>query len=194
MARSTQRDLQMNYLRAILLLISFFLTAAPSFSQTHFLFEDPEPFKNPVQLPTGAVELLQRDMHAASYCPNETTVPAQSLRASQIDLGSGRLAFIVRSLHDCFNGPDHDRFWIVLQTPHAYELVLQGGTVEVTVRREHTHGFPDIETSAASAEGIYTEIYKFNGSTYNASLCTRTILSTSVRGPSKPERVTCRTH
>lgn len=29
--------------------------AGSSFAQTHFLFEDPEPFKNPVQLPVGAV-------------------------------------------------------------------------------------------------------------------------------------------
>lgn len=182
----------MNCLRAILLLVFLFLAAGRSFAQTHFLFEDPEPFKNPVQLPTGAVELLQRGMHAARYCPDQTAVPAQSLRASRIDLGRGRLAFIVRSLHDCFNGPDHDRFWIVLHTAHAYGLLLQGGTVAVTVRSEHTHGFPDIGTDAASPEGIYSEIYKFNGSVYSASLCTRTILSTS--GPSKPERVTCRTH
>jgi hypothetical protein len=74
----------------------------------------------------------------------------------------------------------------------GYKLLLRGGTVAVTVRREHTSGFPDIETAAASPEGIYSEVYKFNGSVYDASSCTRTILSTS--GPSKPERVTCRSH
>ena len=179
----------MNFLHSVVLLAFLFLTAGSSSAQTHFLFEDPEPFKNPVQLPTGAVELLQREMHAASYCPNQTAVPAQSLRASRIDLGRDRLAFIVRSSDDCFNGADNDRFSIVLHTTHGYELLLQGGTVAVTVRTERTHGFPEIETNAASPEGIYRELYKYDGSVYNASSCTRTSFSTS-----KPERVTCRSH
>jgi len=182
----------MNCSRAILLLVFLFLAAGSSSAQTQFLFEDPEPFKDPVQLPTGAVELLRREIHAASYCPNETAVPAQSLRASRIDLGKGRLAFIIRSLHDCFNGADHDGFWIVLHMAQGYKLLLRGGTVAVTVRAEHTNGFPDIATDAASPEGIYSEAYKFNGSVYNVSSCTRTILSTT--GPSKRERVPCRTH
>jgi hypothetical protein len=184
----------MSFLRPLVLLAFLLLPAGSSFAQTHFLFEDPEPFKNPVQLPTGAVELLRREMQAASYCPNQTVVPAQSLRASRIDLGRDRLAFIVRSLDDCFNGPEHDRFWIVLHLARGYELLLQGGTVAVTVRRELTHGFPDIETNEDSAEAFYREVYKFNGSVYNASLCTRATLSTPGSAPSKPERVTCRTH
>src|ERR1043166_1941214 len=159
-ARSTQpfADLQMSFLHPLVLIAFLLVPAGSSFAQTHFLFEDPEPFKNPVQLPTDAVGLLRREMQAASYCPNQTAVPAQSLRASRIDLGRDRLHFIVRSVDDCFNGPDHDRFWIVLHLARGYELLLQGGTVAVTVRTEHTRGFPDVETNAASAEGFYREV------------------------------------
>ena len=190
-AASTQPfgDLQMNSFRANLLLVFLFLAAGSSFAQTHFLFEEPEPFKHPVQLPSGAAELLRREMEGTRGCVNQSADIVQSLKAARIDLGGNRVAFIARSAEDCLNGPDNDWFWIVLQTPHGYKLLLRGGTIAVTVRTERTRGFPDIETNAASPEGVYREVYKFDGSVYEAYLCTHTGFSTL-----KPERVTCRTH
>jgi hypothetical protein len=179
----------MNSSRAILLFVLLLLAAPLSVAQKHFFFEQRRPFKHPVKLPGGALQLLRREIKGMRGCGvNQSTNIASWFKASRIDLGANRRAFIVRSYQDCLNGVDNDWFWIVLKTPRGYQLLLHGGTISLTVRTARTRGFPDIETNAATAEGNYTDIYEFDGAVYKAHTCTHTSFSTG-----KPERVSCRT-
>jgi hypothetical protein len=179
----------MNTTRPILFCVLLLLAAPSSVAQKHFFFEQPRPFKHPVNLPSGALQLLRREIEGMRGCSvSQSTNIAPWFKASRIDLGANRRAYVVRSYEDCLNGVDNDWFWIVLNTPRRYQLLLHSGTISLTVRTARTLGFPDIETNAATAEGNYTNIYKFNGTVYKAHTCTHTSFSTG-----KPERVPCRT-
>jgi len=175
--------------RVILLLVFLLLAQTASIGQRHFFFEQQRPFRHPVELPRAALEVLKREVQSERRCGLDQSTDISSwFKASRIDLGARRRAFIVRSYQDCLNGVDNDWFWILLKTQREYRLLLRGGTISLSVRDASTRGFPDIETNAATAEGNYTDLYKFDGTVYKAHRCTHTSFSTG-----KPEIVACRT-
>ncbi len=179
----------MNFFRPILLLSLLIAFAPASAAQKFFLFEQPRPFKHPIKLPGGALQLLRGEIKDIRGCGvNQSTDISRWFIASRISLGGRRRAYIARSHENCLNGVDNDWFWIVLKTGRGYRLLLHGGTISLAVRNTRTHGFPDIETNAATAEGNYTDTYKFDGTAYKAQKCTHTSWRTG-----KPELIPCPT-
>ncbi len=163
------------------------LTAASASAQRHFFFDQPESFRHPVKLPREVLPLLRREVDAIAGCNEKPSKEAPSFTASRINLGANRPGIIVRVFEDCSHSADNFWFWILLKTRRGYRSLLRAGTVSVTVRNARAHGFPNIETNAATAEGNYTNVYKFDGSVYKVDMCTHTSFATR-----KTERVTCR--
>lgn len=162
----------MTSISRILLLGLILASGSICVAQKHFMFEQRRPFKHPVKLPTGALQLLRHEISDKRGCSlNETTDISRWFIASRIDLGANRLAYIARSYEDCLNGVDNDWFWIILKTRRGYRLLLYNGTISLTVRRTRTRGFPDIESNIGTGAGMYTDIYKFDGTVYRVDSC-----------------------
>ena len=167
----------------------FLLLAVPVAAQTSFHLD--EPFQRPAKIGEGLLPLLRTEIK--STCQNDAIFQSTDARslfvASRITL-SHRPAFILKSGHHCLTGGDNDWFWVYANTARGYRLVLTGGTISLDVRRTHTHGFRDIETSACTGAYCFGKTYKFDGSVYKARVCTEAEL----RGTSSPKwhRVPCR--
>ena len=179
----------MNPFRAIVLLGLLLVPAPMASAQKFFMFEQPKPFKHPVKLPRGALQLLRAEIaHLRGCGVNDSTDISKWFIASRITLGANRRAYIARSHEDCLNGVDNDWYWIILKSRSSYRLLLHGGSVSLTVHNRRTRGFPDLEANTGTGAGMYTDIYKFDGTVYKLHSCWFTNWSTQKR-----ERSPCST-
>lgn len=156
--------MKLNALLSVVVIISF---ATPLAAQRSFVFEEPNPFKHPVKIPSAVLPVMRREIEGQRGGHlNESTNLANWFFGSRIDLGTNRRAFILRSHENFLNGADNDWFWIVLKTSRRYRMVLFAGTISVYARNAKTHGLRDIETNMATAAIAFRNIYKFNGTVY----------------------------
>src|SRR5690242_6393030 len=164
------------------------LTAPLAAAQTNFHLD--EPFRRSTKIPEGLLPLLRDEIK--STCQNDAAFQSTDVRslfvASRITL-SHRPAFILKSDHHCLTGGDNDSFWVYVQTPRRYRLVLADGTISVDVLRTHSHGLRDIETNMCTGAYCFRNIYKFNASVYKARVCSEEGLRA---GSPKWHRVPCR--
>ena len=175
----------MNRFRAIIVIGLLLAAVQISPAQKFFLFEQPKPFKHPVQLPPGALQVLRREISTRRGCNlTESSNISKWFIASRISLGANRRAYIARSYKNCLNGADNDWFWIVLRTRAGYRLLLHGGSVSLTVHNRRTRGFPDLEANTGTGAGMYADVYKFDGTVYKLDSCWFTDSSTKKRRPS----------
>ena len=172
----------MNSFRAIVLFGLLLVPVQSSPAQKFFMFEQPKPFKHQVKLPSGALQILRQEAANKRGCAvNQSTDFSKWFIASRISLGANRRAYIARSHEDCLNGVDNDWFWIILNTRSGYRLLLHGGTVSLTVHNRRTRGFPDLEANTGTGAGMYTDMYKFDGTVYKLDSCWFTNWSTKKR-------------
>jgi hypothetical protein len=177
----------MNRSRVVLLIV-FPLMGGWAMAQKHFSFDQPETFKRTVKLPNTAVVLLTRELQTVPGCDERPSSFTPTFQASRINLGANRPALIAMAGEDCSHGADRFRFWILLKKRRSYRSLLRAGSESLTVRKTRTHGLPDIETNSATAEGGYTNIYKFDGTVYKVVRCTHTAFATR-----KTDLLPCRT-
>jgi len=162
--------------------------ATPLAAQRSFFFEEPNPFKHPVTIPSAVLQVMRLEIEGSRGGHlNESINLADWFFASRIDLGSNRRAFILRSHEDSLNGADNDWFWIVLKTSRGYRMVLFAGTISVYARNSKTHGLRDIETNMATAAIAFRNVYKFNDTAYKLTDCFE-----AVPVEAKLKRVPCR--
>src|SRR5690349_21235370 len=152
----------MDISRVVLLIVLLPLIGASAMAQKHFFFDQPETFKRTVKLPNAAVALLTRELQTVPGCDERRSSVTPTFEASPINLGTNRRALIALADEDCSHGADRFRFWILFKTPRGYRSLLRAGSESLAVRRTRTSGFPDIETNSSTAEGRYTNIYKFD--------------------------------
>ena len=194
----SSRQLMMRVRQSIVLLLSILLFALPSTPQrissarigdTHFYLD--EPFKRPARIPKEVVRLLLEEIEKGQLCGREEISRGTEIEswfsASKINLNNHRHALILKSGKECLTGVDNDWFWIFLKTRRGYRLVLTGSTIIVDVLRTGTHDLRDIETSVATANTNYSNIYGFNGLVYRARRCRE---ASPVE--SRPKSVPCR--
>ena len=179
----------MNLSRPTLSLVLLFLLAGSSAAQKRFFFDQPEPFKHQVKLPAHVLRLLRHEIAGVPGCNEKPSSQiSASFVGSHISLGANRRALIALAYEDCSQSADRFWFWVLLKTGRGYRQLLRAGADSVTVRNAQTYRFPDLETNAATAEGNYRNVYKFDGTVYKVELCTHTSFATR-----QTERVACRT-
>ncbi len=178
----------MNLSRVVLLIVLLPPMGGAAMAQKHFFFDQPETFKRTVKLPNTAVMLLTRELQTVPGCDERPSSVTPTFEAWRINLGANRRALIALADEDCSHGADRFRFWILFKTRRGYRSLLRAGSESLTVRKTRTHGFPDIETNSATAEGSYTNIYEFDGTVYKFVRCTHTAFATR-----KTDLVPCRT-
>ena len=174
----------MKLTRALWLLVLVPLTTA---AQTRFFFDRPETFKHRVTVSTQVISLVTCELRSLPGCDEKASKESPTFEAWRIPLGARRHALMVRGYADCWHWADRFWFWIVLKNSKGYRVLLHAGSESLTVRNTLTHRFPDLETNAYTAEGIYRNVYKFNGKVYRVEMCTDTNAATR-----KTEPVTCR--
>lgn len=179
----------MKFSRPGLSLVLLFLLASSSTAQERFFFDQPEPFKREIKLPAQVLPLLRHEIAGVPGCnENSASQISASFIGSRINLGANRRSLIALAYQDCSQSADRFWFWILLKTGRGYRQLLRAGADSVRVRNARTHLFPDLETNAATAEGNYRNVYKFDGTVYKVELCTHTSFATR-----QTERVACRT-
>jgi hypothetical protein len=172
----------------ILSLALLLLFAAPLAAQTHFYLD--EPFKRPAKILDDLLPLLREEVR--STCSSDEAFQATDLRslfrASRITLNHRR-AYLLKSGDKCLNGANHRWFSVYVTIARRYRRVLTGGGISVDILRARTQGLRDIETNMATSTYASRTLYRFNGSVYDARVCSEWEM---VERNPKPHRVPCR--
>jgi hypothetical protein len=174
--------------KPILLIGLILLSGLPLMAQRHFYLEDRFNFK--AKIPRDVSNLLLQEIKRRHLCClNGLSDISPWFSAARIDLGGPGSALILASDHGCLNGADNNWFWVFLKRQKRYRMVLTGGTLSVDVVRSTSFGLHNIETNVATANTLYTNVYKFNGSVYKPRMCSETAIFPDNQ---KPKRLPCR--
>jgi hypothetical protein len=145
--------------------------------QTVFQIEeyDEEESKAPVKLPNDVLEILRRDertracLSTALWWEGQSaaSITAEWFKALEADLNADALTdLVVKPDKLCLSGANIAPFWVFLNTPQGYKLVLNVDALGIEVLKTKSHGAFDIRATKASAVQVFSGVFRFNGETY----------------------------
>lgn len=135
--------------------------------QTSFGVE--EELKIPAKLPNDVLEILKQDERNQTCLEIKSAndMPAAWFKASEIDLNADRLQDLIVMAEDaCLYGANIAPFWIFLQIPKGYKLVLNVYSLSLEVLKTKTNGHSDISATSATAVRVFSSVFRFNGERY----------------------------
>jgi hypothetical protein len=141
-----------------------------TYEQTHFGVE--EKIVKPVTVPSDALRILRQD-EISQTCVAEgksaDQIPASWFVASAIHLNGEALPdLIVTAGNSCLFGANVNPFWVFAHTQRGYKLVLSLSALGLDVMPRKVSGYRSIRASAATANQVFTTIFKYDGRRYVA--------------------------
>ncbi len=137
--------------------------------------------KNAVKIPKNVLEqLAEYDDGRLKQCQSDEfsrqTNIAKHFAATKINLnGDKQLDLIVQAQTSCFMGAHNTTFWIFTEVEQrlspGHDLVFSIAADFMGVLKTSTNGYRDIETASHTALELYTTVWKFDGSKYEARVC-----------------------
>jgi hypothetical protein len=111
--------------------------------------------------------------------------------ASALDINSdGPADLIVQAGEFCLQGAHNTPFWVFTRVGQrfepGYQLVFKTQTDWLEIKKASTNSYRDIADIGHTALEIFTNIYEFDGQTYQPRLCTVQSLKTK-----RVSRVAC---
>jgi hypothetical protein len=126
-----------------------------------------EPFGRRVKVPRYVIEQMIRSERAEGY-PASAEDFASDVDGALVNLNDdGRDDLLVRA----DPGANITGFWLFRGTGRRWELMLYTVAADISIKKARTHGFHDVEVTAASAVKGWTATYKFDGVRYRPSEC-----------------------
>lgn len=177
-----------NILLAMILSLAFVATAGgetkPASPQTDFQVVgddeiDAKNIKIPAKLPNEVIQILRLDERNQGCLGggSDGEIPAawfKAFKASEIDLNADRLQdLIVMPADACLYGANIVPFWVFLQTPKGYRLVLNVSSHGLEVLKTKTNGYSDISATRATAIQVFSSVFRFNGKQYEIKKTSR---------------------
>lgn len=138
--------------------------------QTRFGAE--EEIVRPVKLPNEVIQILRSDERGQECFGGGTEgkIPPVWLKAfkgSKIDLNADHLQdLIVMPKDACLYGANIVPYWVFLQTPKGYEMVLSDYSLGFEVLKTRTNGYLDLESTSATAVEVFSNVFMFDGKQY----------------------------
>jgi hypothetical protein len=121
-------------------------------------------------IPEGIWKALTQDSSVREVMSNElpraTEPPRSWFRCHRITLGNrSQTDFIIQG-SDRLAGANVTSFWVFIQSPQDYELVLDLPAHDLIVARESHQGYRNIKAAAMTAVRLSMTTFCFRGHTY----------------------------
>jgi hypothetical protein len=170
----------------LLLLAAIIITlASPAFAQRQveqIIFGSETPVQKPIALPKDVLtKLVEASGDTLKRCMEADGVGARELpkyfAASAININSDneRDVFVQAGERFCFQGAHNTHFWIFgklgLRLDPGYELLFSIQADFLEILKTSTNGYRDIRSDSHTAVELYSTIWRFDGSKYQAREC-----------------------
>lgn len=134
------------------------------------IFGVEESVTRPVDLPEDVLKILREDKRnreSLEKGQSISDIPASWFAASEINLNEDKLPdLIVIATEPRLFGANLAPFWVFRNTTQGNKLVLSVSALGLEALHTRTNGFRDIRSTIATARGVFTTIFKFDGDAY----------------------------
>jgi len=140
--------------------------------QKHFSAED-DSVNNPVVIPADALALLAKDDRVRNVLEDQKIAPADLpsswFSAAEVKLGSKGEKDLIVMAEGPLRGANINPFWIFIHDGNGFKLALSVSLHDLAVKRTHSHGYRDLESSGMAASTFSIARFRFDGNEYKES-------------------------
>jgi hypothetical protein len=140
-----------------------------SSEQRVFGAED-ESFKQPFVFPRSILDILSRDAMVVDSLQENgippENLPASWFQASAIHLAGPTEQDVVVMGHCPVCGANVTPFWVFRPAETGYNVIFFGGGLALSISRQRSNGYLDLETSLVSTQKAWRGVWRFDGSRY----------------------------